>query len=391
MTTTQASINLLTFICADTFNFKLDILENYLPYLIVHLQLNASPHDAAITQYRNLIYCSPKRTKVEIVVLNWAAGTSLGGHTFKPHNGSMYFMQGDKLEKEPCQKNITINSNHKLGVHLRFSAGYKYSAYALSCSESTCTFDTTKVSQLSPGPHCNRSGIQAVVRCLWNAAKNKWVETDSIDDGITSEYERITMNECISYLEREALIALSIGNISEGLVEEHIPSGLSNKMQGQLKPAYWHKPRALESFYLETNDRPKGTMALLDEKQGKMISDSLASLSNILVYMADLTNLPEVFSDCDPHNMKICLNPKELEEDIISHNLSSGKNDSWGTVVELGNAVEREAREKFDEIKSTTKSSRLVVWYRNEGVLRCISDEIPSFTSVDSDPRDITG
>jgi hypothetical protein len=383
------SIRLLTLICADSFNFTMTTLEAYHPYLVLHLQLNTSPQDVAFNKYRTDIYDSAKRNEVEILTLNWAEGTFIVGKNVSAHNGSMYCLQADRFEREPCQKLTTLEGNHKLGVHLRFSKSYKYSAYIFQSMEASFSFDSTKVSQQSPGAHKNRTGVKAHKTLLWDDDSSSWIEAADISDGIKDRYETVTGDNAKKNIYREKLVALTTGNISEEMATRFMPKGISSEAKDSLKAEYWHQPRNLNSFYLDDHDVPRGTLANLDNGQAREISQSLSGLCNVLTYIKQPENLPENFSDYSQGDIELKLEHLNTENKPLRHNLYSVDNESWGTVVDIGGQTEEYAQMIFDNIKSITKSSRVALWYTYGGKPICIADEVPEFTSYTSEPGEI--
>jgi len=72
--TGSENIRMLTLICSDSFKFTQDLVkDHHRNHLLIHIQLNPSPDDAAYARYRDHLYDFGCTTNAELLCLNWAA------------------------------------------------------------------------------------------------------------------------------------------------------------------------------------------------------------------------------------------------------------------------------------------------------------------------------
>jgi len=383
------SIKLLTIVCADAFDFKVEDLDPYTPYLLIHIQLNTAPYQDGFMKYRSDIYNPPKKTLVEIVSLNWAAGTFLAGKAIDEHNGSAYYLQPEN-KTEPCLDETVINENHTRGVYLRFSTQQQFSTYVFNPKIPVFFINATKVAIRGPATHLKRTGINFSETMKWGNEEERWINADFVDDGIqTGLMEHIDCAK-MSPMNREKLLALSTGDIDESLVRGAIEKGIPKDATTSLLPYYWVKPRAMKSFYLNNDHKPKGMLAILDAAQTNDMSTSLAKVSELNSKITSNTALTEVLEDFVDGQPVIKLCEHELKDGYVSTNIIDEKSGAKAAVVELGHQCPDNAQRKFDEIKRVTNSRRLVVFYRYKGADRVINDNIASIDDGPSGPDDFS-
>ncbi len=386
------SIRLLTLICSDVFDFDENDLKHHLPYLIVHVQLNTAPYHHNFCRYRRDIFNSFLRHKCEILCLNWAQGFEFhkGGESSE-HGGSAYYMHPRRSEKEPTQSDNAINKNHAKGMYLRFSDTSLYSAFLFTPNEVIIEFDTTKVSQvIAPPTHVSRTGPKVIEAYGWNFDDASWVIIEKIDDGVEKTFEGNGGEANTRPSDREKLLAISNGEVSPDFIKWHMPKGLGDEDKAVLRVNYWHKPRNMESYCLDGNESPKGTLAKIQATQELGISESISKLSNLKGYLAKTGDLPDIFEDFKTIPTKINLDPTEVSLDKIRHNVMRLDGKGLATVADLGPTLPEVAQRKFADIKDTLSPQRLVVWFTYEGKLQHIADKLPEVTIAGEAPDDIT-
>lgn len=385
-----ASIKLMTVICADAliFDTKAGLNANQ-PYLIVHPQLNLSPYHHSVNEYRSKIFGSGLGDKCEILSLNWAQGFNIAGKTSKDHGGSAYYMHPHKADKEPNQDEKMIEANHRKGIYLTFSDEYRYSAFLFSNKEAVFLFDTTKVSQFnSPIENQSRSGPCAVATYFWG--NDNWEEVNDIDDGVKGIFQAGGGSHNMKACEREKLLVISNGDIDPGR-KAYFPQGLNKALYGNLYPVYWHKPRNLSSYYLNAKQSPQGTIVRLQESQDSEIANKISCFTTLKEVLSRPEELPEVLDDFKKLPPIIMLDLSGDEEGAtIRHNVRTNSGKGWAAASYVGDTTEARAKIKFSNIKTTLSPQRTVVWFRYNGILKCLHDQMQKISDVNEPLEAIT-
>lgn len=386
------SIRLLTLICADVFTFDVNDLIAHLPHLVIHIQLNTEPYHHRFCSYRTEIFNCGHKNNCEILCLNWGQGFEfVGGARSADHGGSAYYMQPQKIEKEPNQSDNTINKNHEKGMYLRFSEKSFYSAFLFTPKEMILEFETTKASQfLAPPTHDKKSGPQVTMTYGWDSDHELWGILEKVDDGVKTTFEVNGGTPNITPSEREKLLVISSGRVSPDLVKWHMPKGLGAEDQAALRINYWHKARNMSSYCLDGYETPKGTLSKLHGTQDAEINESISTFSNLKGYLANTANLPDILEDYKTAPVMVQLEPNELTSGKIRHNVVREDGFGLSTIADIGATLPLMAQRKFNDIKDTLAPQRLVVWYTHEGQLKHIADELPSVLDAGEFHDDIT-
>lgn len=388
------SIRLLTIICADAFVFNISDINASHPYLLIHIQLNLNPYHHNCKAYRMTMFQTEGNTNnYEVFCLNWAKGFEIEGTGIsEDHGGSAYYMNPPEETKEPQQDDDTINTNHDKGIYLRFSSESRYSAFFLTPQEAVFEFNTTKVSQIeSPPVNQLRTGIIANETYEWSRDNKAWEATHQIiNDKVNELYEKFGgVNNDIP-TNREKLLSLCVGKVGKDRIKWHMPGDLDGRHKRMLGPTYWHKARNMDSFHLDTGEKPQGTLACLHSEQNIEIHKTLSQFTNLRACLSDKENLPNVFYDYKSNNTVIELGDEELQNKEIRHNVRLESGGGLATAVDLGATTKSEAKKAYNEIKDLLSPNRLVVWYMFEGKNIPYTDELKSISEAQESTEDIT-
>ena len=115
-TACSSDISLLTLICSDAFAFTNDLVDAHCTnLLLLHIQMNQKPAHGDYAAYRARLFSVASKNNVEVVALNWAAGTLLEGST-RPWNsiaGSAWYVAPGGVTLNDAQ----MNALHREGMY----------------------------------------------------------------------------------------------------------------------------------------------------------------------------------------------------------------------------------------------------------------------------------
>lgn len=381
-TNDQSSIKLFTLICAESmvFDFNPQLLNIHVPYLIIHLQLNKHPYHHNIRKYRSDLY-GAGNSNIEILSANWAKGFSINEEEpNKDYGGSAFYMQTNKND-QPCQTDDCIQKNHNLGSYLRYNNTYRYYAYLFSPNEYVYEFLTTKASQVnSPVQNRKRTGIEIIQVFSWD--NDNWKSVDNIEDNIKSSFNECGCDNEIAVCNRERLLSLSTGNISEDIKTSGF---LSATAAMEIKSTLWHLPQHMFSYNLNTEEKPQGTLAKLEESQETQIDSTFQKFKILQNIVSDKNNFPKILD-----NYKSTSHHFNLNESVpYKYNLGNNSSKSNATVVYIGEHSAKHAKVKFSKISSVLYSKRLVVWYSDGTTYKNVSSKIGKISEPDNDQESI--
>jgi hypothetical protein len=213
------SIQLVTLLCSDCLEPRVltDLPSyNHLPYLLLHLQLCASPCQTDFVAFKVELGRFDLKNFV-VGSLNWAAGSRIGELALLK-SGSSWLERHYPLVSEK----IDIDGCHAKGLYFTWSSSTRWHCYLQGYSEHVIIFDCVK--------HC-QSMDDAVVRraprcptpmsyCCWDNATSNWRD-EHPDDGFATQCTAVHQDmvpisdPTMLPLMRERLACLTAGHIMQ--------------------------------------------------------------------------------------------------------------------------------------------------------------------------------
>ncbi|WP_091933336.1 hypothetical protein [Methanolobus profundi] len=219
----DASIKLVSLICADAFGFEDTIAKKiHDRALILHIQLNPNPrHESFLACRSNLLRYS--RDETEILCINWASDVimEINGQdkSWKTIAGSAWYLK----TKDFDESDHRLCANHRLGLYYTYLQPHRSHALFFNYEPATFLLTATKVAHIGvPGSASKRTGPRLTRTCTWNNEANKWIVLDAVDDGFSTLVdEGIDAQSAIKQIadtnpfNAERIMALSSGEINK--------------------------------------------------------------------------------------------------------------------------------------------------------------------------------
>ena len=293
--------------------------------------------------------------------MNWAKGTRIPSAEEISFSGSALYIKTDEINQDD---NI-VNNNHARGLYYTYWSNRYSHNYYLNCEEGVYYFKSTKVCQrLSASSRSKRTGPEAMEVYGWNYSSDDWaLLIPTPDDGFNSLCgelncdEPCLINQDLSPLEKERLLTLSCGKISDQR------DGKNN----------WHDLKQLDFLKVADDEIIKRITFAHDND-----TEARDHRNKIVLRFSELSKAiiknPANFPDC----VKDLQNNSHLgyfsNDSTIKYNCNlfprnDDSRNAPATVVFLGNSTEKIARKMFDYIASWIGMyliKRLIIWYRKD-------------------------
>jgi hypothetical protein len=374
------TVNLITMICSESLVFDYNALLglNLEKLLVIHLQMNLSPRHAAFKEYRNRIF-NGESTHVELICLNWAAGTDILGQKIL-FAGSAYYLKSEK----PVLKDSRLDHNQNNNLFYCFWQEKKTHAYYADSSELLIGFQTHKASQALVAATAirRRDGPFCIETYSWkDEAYELNVGNNSFKDYCDSLGCDLAPLTPLGHTDKERLVRLSTG------------IGLNSK---------WHEVANFSFFHIsnaEIINRITYTGEIdPDSIQGRKAH--LMRLKELLLWFNNPTGLPKPLGFL----VKDTRVSYAVEVNPFINVYATNTNVPVGTVVYIGPDVERQARKEFDNLKKlylstvnadTVRNIPAILVCYTDGVLKMVHDtvnlidaDVDEFgTAINKDPK----
>lgn len=368
----EDSIHLATIICSDA--LELSIFESLphqerFPYILLHIQLNPNPRHLGFREYRDY-WGTHDRSNVEIICINWAKDTVLGGKTIPFGASAWYYKSTDVVASDD-----EINQAHRLGAYYAESRKRYFHCQVLNYTGLVFQLRSTKISQVRslPPTRRKRTGPRAIATLYWDSDHSNWRPAQPDDgfirtcDKIGANLEPLTEQE-MSPVNRERLVCLSNSEI-------HVTS-----------KAPWPHIRSLKSFEL-TQDEVSHRVTFCHDPD----EDSCEQRRVWLHHFDTLKNEILAGNVQFPPHLQPLKAGGEIRYPALPDKLSFNVVDTDGafpsTFVFIGDASESHAREVMDRISDIVSDAKrsLVVWFRQGGQLTYVCPD-----GVDTIDTDLT-
>lgn len=344
----EKSIYLKTIICAEAIDFDIENeLDDNKAYIIPHLQLNTDPFHASFMGYRPDTF--KKRQDVEYICVNWAKGFRIDGSTASMYGGSALYLQSKDIKLDDER----INKNHELGIYYSFAIGQQYHRYTLNYDEHVFYLKNNQILQSETSQiNQRRHGVEAIRLFNWNTA---WTETHISNDRWQDELHSMGYDNRVSFLAPY-----------KPLTKERFMSLTSGR---ELSKSRWCEPKQLNSFHLNTEEKPKKLSVFLDPRNQQDLNEVTGNIHwlKMRVLTDPEVTYPEKFSELKN------ISDFFVSDDKTRCNINIAREDgmSPATFVGLLNASSQLAKKTFDNIADAIGDDQrqLIVWYDDFGEL----------------------
>ena len=371
------SIYLTSLICSDALDFTMSSLEQHLhiPYIVLHPQLNLNPRHTAFKLYREEAFLQ-NWERQEFICVNWARGFHVPNYQESTFGGSAMYTKSEKL----LLSDERVNHNHRKGLYYsRYPSCYT-NVYLFNYCEHAFLLRTTKPSQAAAvGPLQDRTGPEMLMVFCWDQAESIWDENDTCDDGFGELCAEAGVdvsplsNEELDPVDKERLLVLSTG-----------------ELRNPKKKGAWHDVRFLPTFSLADGEVARRLTFTHDPsyEAGLKRSEIIGRFCNLKNHiLTDPGNYPATIKDL-AHNYVM-----EYPHSVSGYNcnLADDALELTATVAYAGECFTSVVNKVYDEIDSILEEDqkrRLVVWYRADNQIKCVTrEQKPRIDDVLSDSR----
>lgn len=364
--------HLVGILCSDAFALSDQIAkEIYSRALVVHLQLNEAPRQSQYRQYREKLF-NFKEDETEVLCLNWAGNVceieDKKEKNWKNNSCSAWYVKSRDFD----QSDETIAENHKLGLYYTWLEPSRVHAMFLNFEPAVFLLEATKVAHRKViGSQSIRRGPQLRQIYGWAPAKAEWILRNAASDGFAgiSKYagkaEADVTGICkTNPIGAERALALSAGAIRR----QH----------------EWHVVAKLDSCVIDATEIIRRITFCQDndEAAAKFRVARLRRCSVLWNIIATDSELPKSVVDMKA-GFKLSWDPVKPNCNVVS------TNGEPATLVYMGEDVapdqcdaiytflaeQLRAHPAANEDDTLRARQRLVVWYRDDGQLRCIGPE----------------
>jgi hypothetical protein len=359
--TDENSLNLISLICADAFDFKDEIADEvYKNTLIIHIQLNKNPRHQTFLRCRDRLFKN-EGDNTELLCLNWASNIVVHSNgtpiPWKNIAGSAWYLKSSKFDA----RDETLCQNHKLGMYYTWLKPHHTHALFLNYNAGTYLLKASKVNHDKvEAVASRRHGPKLTKTCIWDTENKKWNGNEA-NDG----FSEIVNNDSIPQKSikeiaetnpfvAERILALSAGDIYSD--EE------------------WYKVNHLDSCTIDSSEIIKRITFAQDTNAdaNKFRTRRLKSCVHLWKILTT-QDLPANIKDLE-NNFKFCWSIDSPHQNIIS-----SENEKRATIIYMGeNCNDSDIdkivkyiehflhRSALNYIESRLVQQRFHVWYRNE-------------------------
>ena len=356
------SIHLVVFICSDALEPGLLTslpLDEHLPYLVVHTQLNPDPRHLSFREYRDF-WGTHNRDRIEILCLNWAMGTTILQAPMA-YGASGWYFKSDAVDASDDD----VNEAHDAGAYYTENPKRHFHCHVLNYSECVFHLRSRKISQIRSAlpTHLPRKGPRGIAAYIWNSETLAW-EQDSPDDGFAEACEMVAedldplTDPGVSPANKERLACLSSCDIP-----------LSSK-------AKWPSLRSLPSFAM-TEDEVCNRITFCHDPDAQSRE---ARRRRIQAFSALKHEIMSGTAAFPPHLQTLQVHGRIRypgRGGSLSTNVAVQDGSFAATFVFLGDAAEEYAKQRMADLADIIGEARrnLVVWFRHNGKLRYVHPE----------------
>ena len=395
------SIRLTTLICSDALRFNMDSLrgETDPAYLVVHPQLNMGPRHAGFATYRKNAYQHKYSEGYELLCVNWSRGFDIHGLGTSDFGGSAFYTKG----RDVILGDDAIEANHRKGLYYTFCETHHTSIYFFNYAEHVFYFQTTKASQADAmSALAKRTGPKMIDTYSWDAAGRKWLGGGEPDDefrGLCDEVEagvHAHLEQVACSVNRERLLLLSSGSVGTKARRGKEKERREKKWDASKS---WVRPQNLPTFLIKEDEVINRITVAQDpypagrDTRRKYLTNYAVLVTEIL---PDPKNFPRVIDDLAKDNViryPIREDGRDDDEERYHRNLCRKDGGRAATVAYVGEQFPGPSQRLYDDLLEGLHPhvrSRLVVWYRHQGVFGCHPREgdRPKINDVYESPRD---
>lgn len=352
------SIYLKTLICAEAIDFDFETeLDPSQAYIIPHLQLNNKPFHESFMGYRPNTF--KKRSDIEYICVNWAQGFKIDGSATSKYGGSSIYIKSDFIKNDDER----INENHRLGVYYSYATGQQYHRFTLNYNEHIFYLKNNQILQSKTSIiNQKRHGIEAKKIFNWDST---WIETQTSNDRWEDQLRSM------GFLSRVSFLATY-----KPMTKERFMSLTSG---GELSKSKWYESAQLDSFHLDTDEKPKKLSVFFDSRNRQNLNEVTSRIywlkrdvlsNDAVVYPArfsELQNIPDFFVNDDKKTCHV--------------NIAKEDGKSPATFVGLQNVPFQSAKIIFNNIADAIGDDQrqLIVWYEDDdrNILNYCNETIP--------------
>lgn len=386
------SVSLTTLICSESLNYRVEDLPPniYLPYLILHIQMNNEPFHANFCNYRKNYYENHFINK-EFICLNWARNTLMLDRTFS-YGGSAFYTKSDQLNIEDDR----INKNHKYGLYYSFWQKAHAHVFFFHYDEFIFEFESTKVSQVDdPIQLRNNTGPRMIKTYKWDIL-NYWQESGEILDDLPSWCCKSDADP----LDIDLFDVDSLDDVFLTFFEDLTPINKERLIllsTGEINSQDWYKPKEMKSLRIGPRDgRNELNTRLLfsqdkDESVNSIREAIFTRFKTLISEIIQKVEFPLCISDL-ANNCQLYYNPDYTISDPLrkdygyNYNLYSIDKRNPASVAFVGHVSETSAKQVFDNMKKVflkdfetdQSSKRVVVWFQHKMEFKHIVEPSPS-------------
>lgn len=355
------SIALFTLICSETEtfqispNFKQELQDRWdnNSFIILNIQLNPKPSADFFRAFRNSIMNYANK---DIISLNWSSESTLSnGHPLIPYSKSSVMYGSSDMEFAREQK---FKDNHLMGLY--YTNRKRRHIYFLNGAQNVFLIAHHKPISGGVNPAMLiRTGPIARRNLFWNPDSGTFIPAQPMDDGFIEFLNqnnctsRVLRNPEISFIDKERLINISIGQIK-------------TKAHDRI----WHTIDKLNTFFLDDDEIVRRLTFVQDldgSSKRRDYIEKIDTINSVIVNRADLfpPNHAQFVGNCNelmfpgggPYNYHF--------------NLVTKDGNHKGTVAYIGRDTLDNAEktlktlwELFDEEDQSRK--RVIVWYKSD-------------------------
>lgn len=366
------SNRLLTIICSDALDFRIEDLQNRRTrsYLILHPQLCADPLHNTFRAYRDAFRTSG--TNHELITVNWAKGFQINNFPSSEFGGTYYFIKSCQVDTDDER----LAHNHNNGAYWGYWKTHRTHVTQFNFSEGVYYFDLSKPSQgAAVDMLVQRQGLRMIENLQWCDQTCQWVANNGrVDDGfnefcdsIGQEVEPLKSPDLCS-MTKERLLAISTVDFEEPPKQD------------------WCDPRKLRSCQLTADEKCQRTTVIQEPSGGgyqEVFDRKHEALDNFCFLRNGILNDP----------LPKCI--KDLEGNFgfrlaKSSNITNGEGEKPALVAFIGNKPSKRHTQAFDNLLNLLTSEsvddsrkrRVVVWARVGGT---VQTKIVNDKNIDAD------